>query len=446
MTTSTPIDTSTIVTTVTDDMKWGLNRICNRFRPLVTNPTMATLTSTHRVEVILMDSGVNKTHQEFATATIEDLYFVPGFGSITDDLGHGTALASLIVGSTLGVNPKAVIKVVKVLGANYETNGADILKAFDAVYAYHQTCLTVPKIVNIAWDVPFDADVNAKLHQLMDAGVTIIAAAGNSALDIDTISPAGFAGVVAVAGSTKDDNEYNGVYGTNKKLDIYAPASPMAVACYTQIDGYVVTGGSSLSAAFVSGVASIISGLLTTSTPTGIVDGLKTDATPSALLVNANVSYSENRLLHRPDSAEIPLDQDYYAGNLTVGSGIGLELSLQSIMSVQAYQDNFAGLTFSVQWGDAETSSLFDSVTTVSTAGDIVIAPIADMSFDEAEVVRQFHLNIKATNESITMVSPTIYFFVSSVNATGLDVSASIEELRSHSTLVPLTLLHGILK
>jgi hypothetical protein len=274
----------------------------------------------------------------------------------------------------------------------------------------------------------------------------VIGSAGNNGEDIDTLTPAGFPGVFTVAGATKEDGDYSGSYGTNKKLDLYAPAEDIAVAFFGQNDGYVVASGSSLGTALTSGVASIISGLLDSSNADGITNGLKTDATPNALLVNSNVSRAENRLLHRPDSAEIPLDQDYYAGNLTVGSGLGMDLSMQSIMSVQAYSENFAGLNYSIQWGDAETEALFSGYATVDAEADVSIAPIADMSFDEAEVVRQFHFNVIASNDSITQKSPTIYFFVSSVNATGTDISASIEELRSHTTLVPMTLLHEIIK
>ena len=53
--------------------------------------------------IYLVDTGVNTTHAEFSGRTVNNLY--TGFGSgtdFTDTDGHGTSMASLIIGANIG--------------------------------------------------------------------------------------------------------------------------------------------------------------------------------------------------------------------------------------------------------------------------------------------------------------------------------------------------------
>lgn len=432
----------------TAETTWAANRIANRYQPLISNPSLAGLTTNKRVEVIVMDTGVNKNHQEFDGVAVEDLYFTPRFGSTNDDLGHGTMMASIIAGKVNGVNPSAVLKIVKIFGAGEsQVPEGEIAAAFEEILAHHAASPDVFKIVNMAWEIPYNSLVNAKLQQLLDAGVMLVASAGKGE-NIDTITPAGYPGVFTVAASSKDDCEVFDFHGVNKKLDMYAPGQDVIAASAIQNDGFSLATGSSPAAAMVSGVASLVAGLFDTEpTVDDVKDALLKDATSSALLVNSMVSSEENRLLHRPDSLDMPKNQDYYAGNISLQSGNGIKLSLKSILNLQAFEDNFASLKYNIVWGKSEFEQAVGSYVSIDANADINMSPIDVMDFGTDELIKQFYFSVECKNQNITIVSPTIHFFVTAEDTSGVDVSASLETLRSQVTLVPFeTLLHDMLK
>lgn len=432
-----------LVPAVTSEMQWGLNRIVNRFRPMVEKVAMATLTPNREVEVILMDSGVLRSHSEFAGAKIEDLFCASGFGSIDDDTGHGTSLASLIVGKTLGVFPQATIKVVKLFGTDYVANAQDLYDAVDAIAAYHASKPETFKVVLAAFGVPYDAVLATKLQALTSAGVAIVSAGGNESQNIDSIAPAGVKGVFTVAASTIDDIETVQLFGTNKKIDIFAPGKNVGVASIDATLPFGISNGSSNSAAYVAGVVAMVGSMFKSMpTPTQVFDAVKKDATPSALLVNEKVSGPENRLLHVPTSLSIPTNQDYYAGNLSVG-GDPLVIQLDQLMPLKGYEAAFGELKYELTWDIngfkfATSSSVFDGVVTITL-------PIG-FTLPEGKTVAQFYFDVKAIGSGMVMESPSIHFFVTTPEASDLDIGSMMESLSAQTYLLSMTYTHGNLK
>lgn len=113
-----------------DDRKWHLNRIDNR-SPIASNPTKAYgWTSTGwNVDVYVMDTGVQSGHGEFGNIWVDtgaNYAGEDGFPSTNPcggwvskyNGGHGTAVASLVAGSTVGVAREATIIPVKIATCN----------------------------------------------------------------------------------------------------------------------------------------------------------------------------------------------------------------------------------------------------------------------------------------------------------------------------------------
>lgn len=431
-----PIVFGSTINDLADYDTWQLTRIRNRTLPLITDTKMAMLTSTAPVEIIVMDSGINKNHAEFDGVNISDLYFIPGFGNTNDDIGHGTAVASMIAGVNVGVNSHATLKIVKIMGANYQTTTGDILNAFDAIYEYHQTCLDVTKIVNMSWQVPFNDAINDKLQTLSDAGIILISATGNNGEVLDTMTPVGYHGVIAVAGSTRNDEALSPVYGENKKITLFAPSDKIAVANYMDNTSYGIMSGSSLGAGLTSGVASLIVGLYETPpTPDDVDYAMRADSTPNALVIGEQVSFMENRLLHRPESVDIYMAADLYAGNLVVGSGQGLTFSLAHVLNDQMFKTGPDGnLNYSITWDTIEGQNLFGYIPAITDT--ITLNPI-DVMDDITDEVKQFSFHISASNSNIVMTSPKIHFFVSSINVP----NSEIYKLAQAQNLEPLSII-----
>jgi hypothetical protein len=211
--------------------------------------------------VYLMDSGIKADHPEFVDADIENLY------SFTDDFvdrkGHGTALASLIVGKTCGIT-NAKLKVVKIFDKDVPTRLSDFLSALDAIYLDFSS-VNAYGIINCSWEIERNEYVESKLRVLWASGAQIVVAAGNTGTDIGNVTPAAMAEALVVGSYNSmllpcDFSDYTGAQAISVtggtvnggKLSGWAPGENIYVA--TLDDGYNFVSGTSASAAIHSAI------------------------------------------------------------------------------------------------------------------------------------------------------------------------------------------------
>jgi hypothetical protein len=211
--------------------------------------------------VYLLDSGIKLDHPEFQGADIECLY------SLTDDFvdrkGHGTALASVIVGKTCGIT-NAKLKVVKLFDTEVPTRLSDFLSAMDAVYNDFATN-TSYGIMNCSWAIARNEYIEAKMQTLFRAGIQIVVASGNDGSDIGDVTPAAMPESIVVGAYNSsllpcDFSDYTGTSAisvtsgsTNGgKLSGWAPGEDIYAA---KLDGSCgFSSGTSMSAAIHSAI------------------------------------------------------------------------------------------------------------------------------------------------------------------------------------------------
>lgn len=232
---------------------WHLNRIFSRSLPM--SSYYAPKNNGTGKIVYLVDSGVDVSHEEFENVNIQNLWSWDG--TFNDTQSHGTAMASLIVGKTLGVAKEAILKIVKVpFGTTIPTT--TLLSAFDAILADHLLTTGV-KIINCSWTVPKSLILDTKINELETYGLIVVAAAGNSGNNADNYSPVGLNSVLGVAASDAYDRVIswggNSLSNWGVEVDITAPGIDVTVA--DMGGGYRESSGTSLSAAIVSGMACI---------------------------------------------------------------------------------------------------------------------------------------------------------------------------------------------
>ena len=404
---------------------WGQIRIANRYLPLDSNPIINAVSDVRPVEVIVMDSGINKNHVEFEDAIIDDLYKDSSLESFSDDVFHGTAVTSLIVGKTLGVYPNCRIKNVKIMGVGYKPGLIELGKAFDAILEYHNTCPSIPKVLNLSWIMQKSLYINSKLQALHDAGILIICAAGNTAFNIDNATPAGFANSIAVAASNKNDIELVSVYGINKKLSFYAPGDEIKVALNSDINGYTISGGSSFSCAFASAVAAQHFSLgATAPTNSTVATNLVNDCTSYALTLNENVSNIENKLLHNLLAPSINLTNNQYLGTLR----FDIVKEKGFIFPIFKFIDVPSGieLSYSIIWDDTSLADLF-SGSSVTPEGNVSLVIDQDAVLEQ-NTIKTVKLKLKFETQGLVRHSPDLYFFLA--NQSVLD-ETSLQEILS---------------
>jgi hypothetical protein len=205
------------------------------------------------VSIYLVDSGINANLDEFSEANIINLYSYNN--EYSDDFGHGTAMASVIVGKTLGVSTDCILKNVKIPMKSL-IHISDLLEAFNIILD-DKTDSDEIAIINCSWTISKSKILDSKIRELLDANFLVVAAAGNTLSAADNFSPVGLNSVLGVGASDAFDRVIS--WGTNAgsnwgpEVDIFAPG--IEVTCLTTDGQYVETSGTSVAAAITSAAA-----------------------------------------------------------------------------------------------------------------------------------------------------------------------------------------------
>lgn len=203
------------------------------------------------VTVYLVDSGIDATHKEFATARIKNIYTYDG--SFDDTDGHGTGVASIIVGNTLGIVPNVTLKLVKVGLGSIGTFG-QMIEAFTAILNDTNDGVSV---VNCSWAVPKHHIIDDIIRQLHPEKFLVIAAAGNDMLPAKDFSPVSIDTVLGVGACDEHYQviSWKELRGNNwgPEVDITAIGIGVNVAVMNgEID---LASGTSLATAVISSIA-----------------------------------------------------------------------------------------------------------------------------------------------------------------------------------------------
>ena len=196
------------------------------------------------VRVFVLDTGVRGTHAEFrrpgvssgatrTRANVREGADVVGDGCASGDCaGHGTHVAALVAGRTVGTAPEAALHSVRVLGRDGRGRVSDVLAGLEWTRAFLEAKgspqTRVPSVLVLALGLrPGTASetLERAVTQLVkEHGVFVVAAGGNdptrSACDA---SPARRGDVFAVGASDAADVAY--AHGSNLGpcLDAFAP-------------------------------------------------------------------------------------------------------------------------------------------------------------------------------------------------------------------------------
>ncbi|MCG3136614.1 MAG: hypothetical protein HJJLKODD_00449 [Phycisphaerae bacterium] len=267
-----------------DDL-WGLKKI--------ESAAAWDVTQGAGVLVAVIDTGVDRDHPDitaniwYNTAEIPDNgvdddlngYVDDSWGydfenldaDPQDDYGHGTHVAGTIaaVGNNgigiVGVAPQSQIMNLK--GFDHTGYGDDLNLAIAIAYAVQNGA----EVINCSWgDYGQSQPITRAVAYAIAHGVVVVAAAGNSALDVSDHYPANLPGVIAVAASDPNDAKCSfSNYGYG--LDVSAPGgsefnvlSLLSAVHASVVQPYIVDGiylrlaGTSMACPHVAGLVSLI--------------------------------------------------------------------------------------------------------------------------------------------------------------------------------------------
>lgn len=243
-----------------------------------------------RTVVGVIDTGVNPDH-EFLAGRIEPTKINTSNTGIRndsmDDNGHGTAVASVIVDSTLD---NIVIRPYKVLD---QYNDGTIISVAAGINCAVDDGVD---ILNISLCFEEDSPVlEEAIRNAYEKDIVVVGAAGNNGSD-EPHYPAAYKEVISVSAINQSNIIANfSNYGTT--IDFAAPGVQIKVANIT--GGYVYLNGTSFSAPFVAALAATCRGIDPNASAEDIEEVLRQNAVQIAEM-NSLLKYG-NGLLRAPE-------------------------------------------------------------------------------------------------------------------------------------------------
>lgn len=229
---------------------WGLDRIDQRDLPLDLRyryPNEAP-----SVHAYVLDTGVRRTHTDFAGRVLPGPDFIDGDMDPADGNGHGTFIAGIIGGTKYGVAKKIKIVPVKVLDDTGAGSMADVIAGIDWVTAN----AIKPAVANMSLGGSPNVALDTAVRNSIASGVSYAVAAGGSATDASNFSPARVVEALTIGASDRTDCLPS---NTNRGsvIDMFAPGVNITGPWNTGDVSTATLSGSSLSAPHVAGAVGI---------------------------------------------------------------------------------------------------------------------------------------------------------------------------------------------
>ena len=224
--------------------------------------------------IAIIDSGVDYTHPDLGGGFGPGFKVIGGYDLVDNDAdpmdehGHGTHVAGIAAanGTIVGVAPDASLLAYRVLNAANQGVESDILAALELASDPDGDPITndQPHVINLS--LGGESDENSILaqavNQAVEAGIVVVASAGNSGIVNEAIRAPGAAQLALTVGAVTNIDQLTnytsrGPVGSfGMKPDLSAPGDEITS---TLPGGQVgVLSGSSMSAPHVAGAAALV--------------------------------------------------------------------------------------------------------------------------------------------------------------------------------------------
>lgn len=197
------------------------------------------------IRIGMIDAGIDTRHEAFESAAITTQGFVAGGTPVVTN--HGTAIASLLVGSDSDVEgalPGAALYAADVYCGQATGGSADAIARALAWLASRNIA-----VANISLAGPPNAILKAAVAAFVERGHVLVAAVGNDGPAAPLEYPAGYPGVVGV---TSVDENRNIQLEANRGADIAFAARGVDVSVAAPKDHHETVSGTSFAAPIVA--------------------------------------------------------------------------------------------------------------------------------------------------------------------------------------------------
>lgn len=269
---------------------WGLDRIDQTDLPL-DGATYGGRGTGDGAHVFIVDTGINSGHDAFAGRLGNGVDFVDNDDDPEDCDGHGTHCAGTAAGAQFGVADLATVHGVRVLNCDGVGSFGDLIEALEWI-AEHPSSR---KVASLSLAGSRSDAVNSAVQGLVDAGVVVVAAAGNNGGDACNYSPASASAAITV-GATRIDDEAAAYTNAGSCVDILAPGTAITSAWVGGSSARETISGTSMAAPHVAGVAAqTFTRLGSGASPSSVRSAILSDAVSGTITDSSDSEAAPNR-------------------------------------------------------------------------------------------------------------------------------------------------------
>lgn len=288
---------------------WHLDRINQRALPLDGNTDRGLLNGSG-IDIYVVDTGLRLDHVELAGRTLAGID-VPTSKQTSevdppasDCDGHGTHVAGLAAGASVGVATGARIISVRVLDCNGDGEVDDVVEALEWVRAHHRGGRLAIANLSLGVDLGDDGTaINEQVEAMINEGFVVTVAAGNGnssgrGFDACEIAPGNVERALTVGATTVGDAA--AVYSNyGSCVDLWAPGGDRTKAIESlwneNANDYGFDIGTSMASPLVAGYVAQLAGQQPGLCPEAVNEAVVARATPG--VVTGIDATSPNRLL-----------------------------------------------------------------------------------------------------------------------------------------------------